>query len=79
MQKCSYKKSFWKYAPAVQEDNHAPVHCNFIEIKPQVFCKRDANCNNILLKEHLWGGATFEKCCNHNQPQRHFSTLENII
>ena len=56
MQKCSYKKSFWKYAPAALEDNHAPVYCNFIEIKPQVFCKRDANFNNTLLKEHLCGG-----------------------
>ena len=59
MHKCSYKKSFWKYAPAALEDNHAPVYCNFIEIKPQVFCKRDANFNNTLLKEHLWGGGGY--------------------
>ena len=34
--------------------------------------------HNIFSKEHLWGAAS-EKCCNHNQLQRHFSTLEDII
>ena len=34
--------------------------------------------HNTFFKEHLWGAA-FEKCCNHNQLQRHFSTLEDII
>ena len=34
--------------------------------------------HNTFSKEHLWGAA-FEKCCYHNQLQRHFSTLEEII
>ena len=34
--------------------------------------------HNIFFKEHLWGAA-FEKCYNHNQLQRHFSTLEDMI
>ena len=34
--------------------------------------------HNTFFKEHLWGAA-FEKCCNHNQLQRHFLILEDII
>ena len=42
IQRCSYKKIFLKYAPTVQEDTHASVNYNFIEIKPHVFYKLDA-------------------------------------
>ena len=42
IQRCSYKKIFWKYAQIVQEDTHAPANCIFTEIKPQVFYKLDA-------------------------------------
>ena len=41
-----FMKIFWKYAPTVQEDIHALVHCNFNETKPQVFYKLDAIFNN---------------------------------
>ena len=73
-----FMKIFWKYAPTVQEDIHALVHCNFNETKPQVFFKLDAYFNNTFFKEHLCEAA-FEKCYNHSQLQRHFSTLEDIV
>ena len=84
IQRCSYKKIFWKHARIVQEDTHAPTNCIFIEIKPQVFydLMHVFWClfllRNTFFKEHLWGAAS-EKCCNHNQLERHFSTLEDII
>ena len=71
-------RRFWKYAPTIEDNTPAPVHCNLIEIKPQVFYKFDAYFNNPFFKEYLWGAA-FGKCCNHNQLQRYFSTLEDII
>ena len=32
LQRCSYKKLFWKYAVNLQENTHAEAQCNFIEI-----------------------------------------------
>ena len=54
--------------------------CIVTSLKPNLKCS--INLMQILItsfSKNTSGGAAFEKCCNHSQPQRHFSTLEDII
>ena len=68
IQRCSYKKVFWKYVTNFQENTHA--ECDFKlywnHTSAQVFsCKFDAYFHNTFSEGHLWTAASviFEFRC----------------
>ena len=58
-QRCSWEKMFWKYAINLQENTHAEVLCNFIEIALRHGCSPIICC---IFSEYLFLGTPLEGC-----------------